>query len=390
MPSMNPVFGGPVTAIHVMASGLQQAGLNVDIATVHSCARSSITLEELKDGVRCRSFPVQMNAYGVSFQMRHWLQAHVHEYDLVHIHGVFSFTCLAAIRAAARAGVPCIVRPFGVLNRWGMERRRSWLKRLVFKWVEKPMLDGVQALHFTSIEESQDVARLGIKAPGTVIPLGLDVAPYRQLPSRSMFEDRFPICKGAKTILFLSRIDAKKGLEVLLPAFKEVLASCPAAKLVIAGDGDRSLMTGLKSKARELAVADSIVWTGFLAGEMRLAALAHALVFCLPSHSENFGMALLEAMAARLPCVATDQVALGAAAAKVGAVHITPVSPAPLAKAIIELLSDERLREELAAKAQDYAVKNHSMAVLAENLKKFYLQLRGSPGGQGGSASPMG
>ena len=369
---MDPSFGGPVAAIHAMARGLMDADVCVEIVTVHSRASPNVTRRESKDGVQWLSFPIQLSGYGVSLPLRRWLQAHVHEYDLVHIHGVFSYASYTAARIARGACVPCVVRPFGVLNRWGMERRNVWLKNMVFKWLEKPMLDTVQALHFTSDEEAEDVARLKIKAPGYVIPLGLDLSPYIQLPSTSPFDARFSDFRADKSILFLSRIDVKKGLDILLPAFKGVLSKHTGLKLIITGDGDPALIAELKNLAKELSIEDSILWTGFLSGRMRLKAMAKATVFCLPSHSENFGMALLEAMAAGLPCVSTDQVALGVGAAKVGAVYLTPVAVESLTEALLTILSNEQLRADLSVKAQKFAEEFHSMSVLARRLKGFY------------------
>lgn len=379
MPSMDPGFGGPVAAVHVMARGLLDAGVGVDIVTVHPRARFAGEFVGSLEGVKWKSFPVQLAGYGVSMPLWRWLRAHVSEYDLVHIHGVFSFASFIAQRTALRAKVPYVVRPFGVLNRWGMERRRAWLKHLLFKGLEKPVLDRAHALHFTSDDEAADVARLEIKAPGFVIPLGLDLSPYQQLPPASLFEGRFPNFKADATVLFLSRIDVKKGLDLLLPAFKSVLSKVQGVKLVIAGDGDQRLLGDLKRQAEDLGIADSILWTGFLSGDVRLAAMAHATVFCLPSRSENFGMALLEAMASGLPCVATDQVALCAEAARAGAVSMTAVEAAPVADALIELLTDEHLRRDLSEKARDYAAQNHSMAAVAGRLKKFYELLCASP-----------
>src|SRR5208337_3254417 len=98
---------------------------------------------------------------------------------------------------------------------------------------------------------------------------------------------------GRTLILFLSRLDAKKGLDLLLPAYAEIQRRHPGAMLVIAGDGEKDYVASLQARAAQLGVADGVVWTGFLDGAEKLAAFAAAHAFILPSYSENFGIVLV-------------------------------------------------------------------------------------------------
>jgi glycosyltransferase involved in cell wall biosynthesis len=230
----------------------------------------------------------QTEFYKVSLPLRRWLREHVADYDVVHVHAVFSFASSAACAAARAAGVPFIVRPLGVLNSWGMQNRRRWVKSLSFRWLDKPLLDAAAAIHFTSQAEADEAAELSIRARPAVIPAA----------------------SSGRNFLFLSRIDPKKGLELLLDAFATSRAGRQGWQLVVAGAGDKPYEDALKERARASGISDRVLWTGFLEGDQRLAALAACQVFVLPSSSENFGVALLEAMAVGLPCISTEGVAL--------------------------------------------------------------------------------
>jgi glycosyltransferase involved in cell wall biosynthesis len=389
MPSMAPAYGGPVAAMHVMALGLQHAGVSVDVVTVEddSSTPSAAAGEwQMMNGFRQTCLPLLSQAYRVCPSLNRWLRVNLRDYDLVHVHGVFTYPSLIGRRRAMDAGLPFIVRPLGILNRWGMEQRRPWVKKLFFRLVEKPSLDRASALHFTSEDEARDVSRLKIQAPSAVLPLGLDLEPYERLPSQEMFRKRFPLPGAGPVVLFLSRIDRKKGIDILLPAFKQVLSKVPAATLVIAGDGDPLVVDALKQASASQGIDEQVVWTGFVSGELRLAAFAAATVFCLPSRSENFGMALLEAMAAGLPCVSTDQVALAAEAARADAVSLAPLAVEPLAEALVHLLTEPGRRLELSKRARLYVEEHHSMDSVGLALRKLYQDLLfHMPGGKGAS-----
>jgi glycosyltransferase involved in cell wall biosynthesis len=256
-----------------------------------------------------------------------------------------------------------------------MENRRPLLKKWFFRLVEKPFFDLAAAMHFTSRDEAEDVARLGIRSKTVIIPLGIDLAEFEYLPSPSLFLKRFPEAKSGPRVVFISRVDRKKGIEMLIPAFREIREQIREAKLVIVGDGPPELVEELRRLAVEQGVSEAVVWTGFLGGEMKLSALASAQVFCLPSHSENFGMALLEAMAAGLPCVATDQVALAVSAAREGSVSLIPCAVEAIAPAILKVLSNQGEGARLGQAARAYAWSHHGMAATGTRLSELYKNL---------------
>ncbi len=378
IPSLSPSQGGPSFALPAMARALRAQGMEVDVATTDDDGpgrRLSLGAGPVqREGFRVWAFPKQTEFYKVSLPLARWLNRHVRDYDLVHIHTVFSFATWAAARAAQRAGVPYLVRPLGVLNRWGMQQRRPWLKALSFRLLDKPLLDRAAGLHFTSTLEREEAAGLGLRTPARVLPLGLDLAEFEALPPATVFHEAFACTAGRPLALYLSRLDPKKNLEGLLEAWAQVPEP---ARLVIAGDGESAYAAGLRERAAALGLGDRVLWTGRLEGGLKRAALAAATLFVLPSRSENFGIALLEAMAAGLPCVSTPGVALAAEAE--GAVRVVPAEAGPLAAALRELLGDADERARLATAARELARRKFTLLAMGRALKAWYEEVTHAP-----------
>ncbi len=175
-------------------------------------------------------------------------------------------------------------------------------------------------------------------------------------------------------MLFLSRVDPKKGLELLLPA----LASVPHATLVIAGSGDEGYVASLKRLARELHIEERIVWAGYLEGNDKLAALAAADLFVLPSYSENFGIAVVEALAAGLPVLITDQVAIHREVAQAGAGRVVPCDSDALAGALAALLDDAGARQAMGARGRALAAERFSLEEMTSGLVGLYEAVVGA------------
>ena len=385
IPSLSPKHGGPSMALPAMARALDSLGISVDVATTDDdgpgCRISGIPLAVATqhEGFRVFYFPKQTEFYKVSLPLLRWLFRHVADYDAVHVHGVFSFSMLAAGWSSRIRHVPYIVRPLGVLNSWGMANRRRWIKALSFRLLDKPVLDHAAAIHYTSRQEEAEVSRLGIRSPGVVIPLGIDLRPYQSLPSPELFTKRFPEIAGRPLVLFLSRLDPKKNVELLLEAMRLLLSekfapSRPAPLLVIAGSGSPDYTARLKARASELGLDADVLWAGHLEGLEKLASLAAAAVFVLPSYSENFGIVLLEAMASGLPCIASDQVALAAEVAAFDAVELVPCEPSMLARSITGQLDNPERSLAMGRRAAERALQSYSLQSMADALKNMYAQ----------------
>jgi glycosyltransferase involved in cell wall biosynthesis len=332
--------------VRTIARALAQSGIETHIATTDDdgAARLDVPCSGsiVEDGVTYWYFRRQSRFYKFSWPLTTWLARNISNYDIVHIHALFSYAAAPAAFCAQRSHVPYLVRPLGTLNRWGMMHRRPGLKQVSFRLIETPILRDASLIHFTSEQERSEAMDLDIRTPSVVIPNPLPSSP--SACPRGKFRQRYPQLAERKILLFLSRFDRKKGLDLLINAFASVRSKAPDVALVLAGGGDPALIAELRAQAERLGVASDIVWPGFLEGAEKQAAFADADVFVLPSYSENFGIAVVEAMAAGCPAVVSDQVAIHGdiAAAQAGAV--VPCAAAELAHALLHLLQDPPMR----------------------------------------------
>ncbi len=404
IPSVGPLRGGPSVAMRAVARGLAQAGLEVHVATTDDNGRVRLNVPHnvpvMEEGVAYWYFPRQTRFYTFSWPLTRWLAEHVKDYDLIHIHALFSYATLPAASCAARCGIPYIIRPLGTLNRWGMSNRHPWLKRLSFTLIERRILAGAAAVHYTSEQEQLEAAEWGVVKRSLVIPNAVDNLPGNYTKERDQivrvsattlngvkvantlsndlegrFRARYAQLAGRTIILFLSRLDPKKGLDLLLPAFAQLRAQNPDVALVLAGNGDRAFVTGLQHEAVRLGIAGDILWTDFLAGEEKWAALAGADVFVLPSYSENFGVAAVEAMAFGLPVVVSDQVGIHREIAEAQAGLVVRCAWEELARALTRLVRDEQLRSWMGRNAKRLAQTHFCLEAVTGKLINMYVDV---------------
>lgn len=383
IPSMSPLRGGPVFAMRAMSKGLNQCGIEVHIATTDDNGSSHLDVplgrSVMKDdGVIYWYFRRQTSFYTVSWPLMRWLARNVFNYDLLHCHGLFSFPTLPAAWYASQMGRPYIVRPLGTLNQWGMQQRRSVLKKLSFHLIESQILRRASVVHYTSAQERIEAQMLGVVRPSVILPLGIELASFQELAPAELFLARFPGIEGRFIIFFFSRLDKKKGLDLLIPAFAKAHRQKRELILVVAGNGEPLYIDQLQTLTRQYGIEDSIIWTGFLRGKEKLAAFAAADLFVLPSYSENFGIAVVEAMAAGLPVIISDKVGIWREVQKAKAGLIVPCQVSELASAMQKLTSNSRMRQEMSKSARRLAQEQFSVDVMTHSLVQLYRDLIGN------------
>lgn len=373
IPSVSEVHGGPSTAMRVFEKALREVGVAVDTATTDDDGpgrHMALALGEpvIEDGGTRFYFRKWFDFYKVAPGLAWWVYRHARDYALLHIHGQFSFSSVAAALAARWHRVPYVVRPLGALKRYGLRQRRPILKRLSLTLFESRILRDAAAVHFTSEVEWIEAKALGIPMRGVVIPLGVGrLAPG---DAEVLYQSN-PEVRSSQLILLLSRLDPIKNVEALLRGFSQV-AGRYNVRLLIAGSGLPQYVSQLKTLAAQLGVDGQVTWLGHIEGQKKAAAFAAAHVFVLPSFSENFGIAAAEALMAGLPCLLGQGVALASEVVAAGAGLAVRPDADSIAAGIERILTDSKLRDQMAVRARELASTHYSVEAMAERLVALY------------------
>lgn len=347
IPALGAVYGGTSKLLPPLAAALARRGLRVDLVTTNANGAADLDVPVGRwieqDGYRLRYFPRLGRAeYKLGFALSAWLARHVADYDLAHIHSDFNFPVLAAAAACRWRKVPYLLTPHGMLEPWalGYKARK---KRLYYEWVERPLvLRGARALQALNRSEAANIEALRLGPPVVVLPNGIDPAEAaaREPAKAEIFLDRFPAARGKTVILFLHRVDPKKGLDILARAYGRLRGRFPQTHLVVAGSATGDYEATARGFFEAAGCADAVTFTGLLEGDEKRGALAAASVFVTPSYSEGFSMSVLEAMAAGLPCVLTEGCNFPEAGAA-GAARIVPTGDVGAFAAALENLLDD-------------------------------------------------
>jgi glycosyltransferase involved in cell wall biosynthesis len=314
-----------------------------------------------------------LREFAISPALNLWLQRHRHDYDLLHIHALFSYPSTTAMVQARRAGIPYLLRTIGQLSPWSLSQSAG-RKRLMLRLIERRNLQAAAALHFTTDAERDETAPLGLTTPSLVLPLGVS-APE---PPEAGTADgpAFPGSAGEPVrFLFLSRLHPKKQLEHLIDACALLQHQHPAKDWVlqIAGDGEASYRTSLQQRCQRQGIDHRCQWLGFVSGEAKWSLLRKADWFVLPSAAENFGIAAVEALAAATPVILSPQVAISTAVRAAGAGLLSDSAPQSLATTLGVAVQGPPLAMRLAAR--ELATATYSWPAIAQRLHNHYIEL---------------
>jgi len=308
LPSVDPRAGGPMEGVRQLGLKLLQRGHAVDV----------VTLDDPQDAyIADYPLPVvalgpSMGSYRYNRRLVPWLLAHAPSYDRIVINGLWQYHSYGSWRALRRLGLPYFVFTHGMLDPWfkrnyPLKHLKKWL---YWPWADYRVLRDATSVLFTC-EEERLLARQSFwlySAKEQVVAYGTSQPPQDAERLRAQFLAAHPQLQGKRVMLFLSRIHAKKGCDLLVRAFAQVAASHPDLHLVMAGPDQTGLVPGLQAMAADAGVGDRVSWPGMLRGDAKWGAFYAAEVFVLPSHQENFGIAVAEALGCGLPVLISDKV----------------------------------------------------------------------------------
>lgn len=318
-------------------------------------------------------------------QSKTWLTENVKYYDLVVLHGVWNFPILAAAHACMNHAIPYIIFPHGTLYKETMEMRSGWIKKLFYILFAKKALENATKIIYTTEDERIKVSdHLRISTHSHILPNIVNSSEFSERPPKGLFRKKAGLPLDAKIILHYGRITQKKGLNFTVHALKRVLVQYPNAWLVIAGGDDEGYKNVIDQLIAKLGMEDHVLFTGLLSRAEGLEAMADADVFVLPSLSENFGMAVVEAMLCQLPVVISENVGIAPEVerAHAGLVVSLEESGDPLVKAILRMLDDPSGAQELASRAQQFAIDHYDGPSVKAQLSALLDSISASPRNQ--------
>ena len=310
IPSLDPRGGGPMEAARGIDKALGAMRHDVEVATLDAPDAGSFLGE----------YPAQVHALGparsayrYSPRLLPWLRSNTHRFDAVIVDGLWQYHGFAAWRALAGKKTPYFVYTHGMLDPWFKRAYplKHFKKWLYWPWGDYRLLRDARAVLFTC-EEERRLARQSFwlyRAKEAVSSLGIEQPPGD--PDGALaaaFRAKYPELAGKRLMLYLSRIHEKKGCDLLIDAFARVSAKHADLQLVIAGPDQTGWQAGLQAQAAAAGIADRITWPGMLRGDDKWGAFHACEVFCLPSHQENFGIVVAEALGCGKPVLISDKV----------------------------------------------------------------------------------
>jgi len=368
IPALAACYGGPSKVVLDTCRALRNEGVQAEIATTNANGDTNsplpLDLPSFLDTVPAHFFERQQPwRYKFSWPMTQWLKKNVANYDLLHIHAVFSYSTTAAAFYARKFGVPYIIYPHGMLAPWPLRKSRI-RKALYLKAVEQKTIERANAIQFTAEEEFSMSTAVGKSR--FVLPCIFDIEENHKERSNGASGD-------TKTnILFLSRMDPKKGIDTLISALQRLASEGREFVFTLAGSGDTAYEEKVAGMIRDAGLLGRTVIKGFVTGEEKASTFREADIFVLPSHQENFGIVVMEAMASGLPVIISNEVNIHGEIAKAKAGLVVSPEPEELYSAILELLERPGLRTEMGERSRRFVEFNHSPASTAREMARVY------------------
>jgi glycosyltransferase involved in cell wall biosynthesis len=392
IPGLTRERGGPSAVIEALTRHQATAGHSVAVLTTDQGQRHGEQPTELDSRVHLERARVRgPDRVAYAPRLAGIARRLVHESDVVHVHSIFTHPIHVALREANGAGIPAILRPCGQLHAYSLRRSRAWKRTYLALWGNR-VRRAVAAWHYTSEQEATE-SWPGDDSHRFVLPNGIEPEEYAidRMAARTAVSQTWPAIGESPYVLFLGRLHPKKRVDLLVEAF---LDGAPAGwRLVIAGPDEAGLWAPIASRLLNDQTSSRVVRLDTVGGKNKVALLACAALFALPSEHENFGIAALESLAAGTPVLLSPHVDLAESARAAGIGFIAPAKRDAWRIRLTALLSDRGALSMLAQPAQTWVANHYAWdRISAALLERYRWAIQGCPTAVGRveSARPTG
>jgi glycosyltransferase involved in cell wall biosynthesis len=412
IPSYCPAFqfGGPIYSVHSLNKSMLKKGIDLTVYTTNAGLddRVPINKEISIDGLKITYFSytkvldiLGASGWHFSLPMTKALQNTLIRFDIIYIVAVWNFPIAVSSYFCRNLKKPYVISPRGLLYPYTFQNK-LWKKFLYFQFIAKRDLNHASAIHYTTLDELENChSSLGLTNEALVIPNGIDLSEFKNRCKKDTFTRRFNYLKGKKIIIFLGRITRKKGLDNLIKAYRLLLRQRNDVHLLIVGADDEGYGQKLKTSIRDAGLryldvdidnknlakssysnksiqelkSAQVTFTGMLEGKQKLEALSCSDVFVLPSYSENFGMAVIEAMACGVPVVISNKVGIHRDVKCHRAGIVVENDPTSLFEGIKMLLDNGSLREVVTKNGYGLVRDHYDIDKVADMMIKAYEEI---------------
>ena len=317
--SVNPETGGPIEVINSSASILAEHGCHQEILSLnspHDAWTKTAALPLHAMGIRNPRYlglrtKIPWLRYGYTPHFVPWLKKNAARYDAIIVHGLWNYVALGSWRALGKGETPYFVYAHGMLDPYfnKIQPLKGAAKQILWWFSEGRLIAHARNVFFATEEERRLAHRSfwPFRCRDLVVAFGTKDVAGNAAAQIAAFHAVVPQVADLPFLLFLGRIHPKKGCDLLIQAFAQV-ANDHRVDLVIAGPDPAGWGNKLRAMAAELGIADRVHWPGMLSGDLKWGAFHAAEAFVLPSHQENFGIVVAEAMACGKPVLTTDMV----------------------------------------------------------------------------------
>lgn len=385
VPSYYPAFqfGGPATSIHNLNKSLVKKGVEVTVFTTNVGLKEiPANRESCIDGVKVFYFNFSKffefsgpTGWQFSWPMTLALKNKLKDFDLIHLSAIWNYPTAIAAYYCRKYKKPYLISTRGSLYPFTI-RSKAWKKWIYYKLITRRDLKMASAIHYTTNDELDKChSFLGLKNRVFMAPNIIDFSEYADLPPKNQFRNAYKIPKDKKIALFLGRINPIKGFDTLIPAFAEVFKKEPRAILVLVGGDENGYKKTVEEMIKKHNLENAVVFTGIIAGKDKMAVLLDSDIFVLPSYSESFGMAVVEAMYFGLPVVITENVGIASDVADAGAGIVIKKEDGQLEGAILKIFNNPVLAEEMSERGKKLTEKEFSGSIVADKFIEVYNEI---------------